>query len=106
MTYAPPPFRRRGFTLIELLVVTAIIGILIALLLPAVQAARDAARSGQCLNNLKQIGLAIHTYQAAFGYFPAGGIKNVERDLWYNTWTITLLPYLGQQALFDGYNMV
>src|SRR5258708_3813707 len=64
-----PPKNRRGFTLIELLVVIAIIAVLIALLLPAVQAAREAARRAQCLNNLKQIGLAIYNYESAQGSF-------------------------------------
>ena len=66
--------RARGFTLIELLVVIAIIAVLIALLLPAVQAAREAARRAQCVNNLKQIGLAIANYSSTNGCFPMGGL--------------------------------
>src|SRR5262245_36467060 len=65
---------RRAFTLIELLVVIAIIAVLIALLLPAVQAAREAARRAQCVNNLKQLGLALHNYQSVNDCFPPGGL--------------------------------
>ena len=64
--------KHRGFTLIELLVVIAIIAVLIALLLPAVQAAREAARRAQCVNNLKQLGLAMHSYHSSAGAFPPG----------------------------------
>src|SRR4051794_11081195 len=75
---------RRGFTLIELLVVISIIAVLIALLLPAVQSAREAARRAQCSNNLKQLGLAVHTYASSFNVIPAqtifpGGQSNLSQ---------------------------
>lgn len=95
-----------GFTLVELLVVIAIIGLLVALLLPAVQSAREAARRSSCLNNLRQIGSAVHMYHDQHGAFPPGGISpNPCCDkVNYTSWTIQLLPLLEQRALYDQYS--
>jgi len=91
--------KRAGFTLVELLVVIAIIGVLVALLLPAVQAAREAARRAQCSNNLRQIGLATTQYADTYkGAFPVASYACC-----YGTWLVALLPYIEQKALFDNY---
>jgi len=90
---------RAGFTLVELLVVIAIIGTLVALLLPAVQTAREAARRSQCSNNLRQLGLGLQQYADAFrGAFPVGSY-----NCCWGTWQIAMLPYIEQKALFDQY---
>jgi prepilin-type N-terminal cleavage/methylation domain-containing protein/prepilin-type processing-associated H-X9-DG protein len=94
-----PTVARRGFTLVELLVVIAIIGILIALLLPAVQAAREAARRMQCTNNLKQHGIGLHNYHVAHRRFPNGMYYVANPLNWGYSWGAIILPYLEQQAI-------
>ena len=102
--------RDRGFTLVELLVVIAIIGILIALLLPAVQAAREAARRSQCTNNLKQLALAVHNYADTYKSFPPkkmgtsgpGGCMTHNGE--YGSGLMRLLPFYEQQALYDQWS--
>src|SRR5262245_18160390 len=91
---------RRGFTLVELLVVIAIIGVLVALLLPAVQAAREAARRSQCLSQLKQLGVAMHNYESPHTRLPVGAY-----GCCWGTWQVSILPYIEQGPLFDLYHM-
>ncbi len=95
---------RRAFTLIELLVVIAIIAVLIALLLPAVQAAREAARRAQCVNNLKQIGIAMHNYHGTVGSFPSGAVNSPSfaGPAW--NWASFILPQMEQTALYASVN--
>lgn len=99
---------RGGFTLIELLVVIAIIAVLIALLLPAVQSAREAARRAQCVNNLKQLGLAAHNYHSINNCLPVEnmflGPTAGHGWSWNASWAVALLPNLEQSAMFNAYN--
>lgn len=117
----PPGVKRQGFTLVELLVVIAIIGVLVGLLLPAVQAAREAARRMQCSNNLKQIGLAIHNYESAHRVFPSGYVSYATRNgngpagaaidpsTWDAApgwgWAALILPYIEQGNITHSLNM-
>jgi prepilin-type N-terminal cleavage/methylation domain-containing protein/prepilin-type processing-associated H-X9-DG protein len=96
---------RRGFTLVELLVVIAIIGILMALLLPAVQASREAARRMTCSNNLKQFGIALHAFHDFRGWFPTGvyGSESGSGEKGFG-WGVALLPFLEQQPLYELIN--
>ena len=96
--------RRQAFTLIELLVVIAIIAVLIALLLPAVQQAREAARRTQCRNNLKQYGLALHSYHGVFRQFPIGGTGTPNRPPRIS-WQVRILPFVEQSALYNQLNL-
>jgi prepilin-type N-terminal cleavage/methylation domain-containing protein len=95
-----------GFTLVELMVVVAVVGLLMAMLLPAVQQAREAGRRSACINNLRQIGTAIHMYHDAHEAFPPGGVSpgpccSVES---YTTWTIQILPFLDQKQWYEAYD--
>ncbi|MCD0461438.1 DUF1559 domain-containing protein [Roseiconus lacunae] len=100
---------RQGFTLVELLVVIAIIGVLVGLLLPAVQAAREAARRMQCSNNMKQLGLALHNYHSAYKQFPAGAVwfEGYNGGMPTQTRTVSaaifIMPFLEMTALYEGF---
>ena len=111
MQSRPVAGRSRGFTLVELLVVIAIIGVLVALLLPAVQAAREAARRSQCTNNLKNVALGVLNYHDAKQYFPAPvtmpdiGFEPLYPTRLFSNWAIDVLPYLEQQTLFRQFQI-
>src|SRR5215216_5717465 len=90
---------RPGFTLVELLVVIAIIGVLVALLLPAVQAAREAARRMQCSNHLKQLSLALHNYESTHLTLPPAGIDSNQMS-----WVVLTLPFIEQGNLYSQFN--
>src|SRR4051794_17052246 len=93
--------KHRGFTLVELLVVIAIIGILVAMLLPAIQAARESARRAQCVNNLKQLGVAFQNYHDTYKKLPIGAYSCC-----WGTWQMAILPFIEEQQLADMYQFV
>jgi prepilin-type N-terminal cleavage/methylation domain-containing protein/prepilin-type processing-associated H-X9-DG protein len=107
---------RRAFTLVELLVVIAIIGVLVALLLPAIQAARESARRAQCTNNEKQLGVAFHNYEGAYKSLPAGSLYSMLGVNWQDqledgekvewNWVTAVLPFMEQANVKDQFNMV
>ena len=105
MRLSPYSQRRPGFTLVELLVVIAIIGVLVALLLPAVQAARESARRMQCANHLKQLGLGAQNFVDNKGWFPPNRLGNVPATAptttaWL-TWAVVMLPFIEQQSYYQ-----
>jgi prepilin-type N-terminal cleavage/methylation domain-containing protein len=108
---------RRAFTLVELLVVIAIIGILMAMILPAVQASRESGRRTQCANNVKQVGLSLQLHHNSKGSFPSGAVSKYKTDSsssWcsspgdsngYAPWTVLILPYIEETAVYNQFNL-
>jgi prepilin-type N-terminal cleavage/methylation domain-containing protein/prepilin-type processing-associated H-X9-DG protein len=94
--------RRAGFSLVELLVVVGIIGLLLALLLPALQVARENGRRAQCLSNLRQLGIGLHSYHGTYQAFPPGCVEPKGRRL---AWSVFLLPFIEQSALWRNYDL-